>query len=728
MTDPPELAYERLQHLYEISKLLTCFESVERTLPGVIAVIERTLPLRCSIFLMEAETSGTPRAFVWRPPEESAERLQVALAHAERAYAYLVRSGVEPVEEAAEIGSNHSYVLLPLVVARRPIFGALQLEARTTFDERDLVFINSVVNQLAIAVDRQAIIEARQGATESARATAETERAGAELKQAAAERMTEAIRDEFAFARDVSRSLGEGVIAVDLAGRITLFNPAAEQLVVHRAQEAIGRLVREVVQLRHADGTPLTDEEWPFDVAMRRGQPVRSDECLLLSRGRAAFPVNYTCAPLRRAGRVSGAALAFRDIIGVKLAERKQRALADLGALLASSLSDQEILAAIVRFTVPFLADLSFIDEVGEDGVARRLEVVFADAQKQRELGASVGGFTPRPGGKTPQSRVLASGKPLLLSEVHHPAAFAHDDEHAEVIRMTGARSMMVVPLVAQGATFGTLTFIAAESGRRYSADDLDLAEEIGHRVAVAIHNARLYERARRATCARQDVLAVVSHDLKNGLGVIIMNIAMLLKSSADPAAMPLLARIQRSAERMDRLILDLLDSASIEAGHLSIELRQVQAASLVSEVLDANSGLATSKSIRIRSELPEALPAIAADPARLQQVLTNLLTNALKFTPPGGEITVRAERSDDAVTFSVTDTGPGIDAQDLAHVFDRFWQVRDSASLGTGLGLFIVKGIVEAHGGSVWVESTVGSGCTFFVRLPIVSTSTDRR
>ena len=141
------------------------------------------------------------------------------------------------------------------------------------------------------------------------------------------------------------------------------------------------------------------------------------------------------------------------------------------------------------------------------------------------------------------------------------------------------------------------------------------------------------------------------------------------------------------------------------------MELGPVEVAPLVAEVVDALSWIAASKTVRIESDFPEGLPPVVADAARVQQVLVNLLGNALKFTPEGGAISLRAERSGDAVTLSVTDTGRGIPEQDLDHIFDRFWQAGDTARLGTGLGLFIVKGIVDAHRGRVWVESTVGAG-----------------
>ena len=178
----------------------------------------------------------------------------------------------------------------------------------------------------------------------------------------------------------------------------------------------------------------------------------------------------------------------------------------------------------------------------------------------------------------------------------------------------------------------------------------------------------------------------------------------------------------------MNRLLEDLLDTASIEGGRLSVEKEAIDMGPLVAEALEALSPVAASKSLNLTNELPAELPAVLADTPRIQQVLANLLGNAIKFTPQAGTIIVRAEPSDGVVTFSVTDTGPGIPEENVPHLFERLWQAKHTASLGTGLGLFIVKGIVESHEGTVWVESRVGHGSTFFFTLPVARRRGDQK
>jgi signal transduction histidine kinase len=214
--------------------------------------------------------------------------------------------------------------------------------------------------------------------------------------------------------------------------------------------------------------------------------------------------------------------------------------------------------------------------------------------------------------------------------------------------------------------------------------------------------------------------MALVSHDLKNPLSVILMTAASIARrfDASESQQLEQFQMIRRSAERMNRLIRDLLDVASVDAGKLIVEPQSIAVASLVDEAIEAIRPLAAAKTLAIVSELSPDARHVWADPSRLQQVFANLLGNALKFSPQGGSIIVRAEPMDDRVRFAVADSGPGIAQDDLAHLFDRFWQAPRTARMGSGLGLSIVKGIVQAHEGRVWVESKLGAGSTFFFTL----------
>jgi signal transduction histidine kinase len=237
--------------------------------------------------------------------------------------------------------------------------------------------------------------------------------------------------------------------------------------------------------------------------------------------------------------------------------------------------------------------------------------------------------------------------------------------------------------------------------------------------------NARLHEQAQRAIRSRDSLLGVVSHDLRNPLGVILLGSALMRaiprEKDRRTGTRKTIESIHRSAQRMNRLIGDLLVVASVETGNLSVEKRRQSVGSLIGEAVEMVEVLASEKSLHLEADLPQGDAFdVFCDRDRILQVFTNLVGNAIKFTPVGGAVTVRAEKLGDEVWLSVTDTGPGVPAEDLPHVFDRFWQAKKTARLGTGLGLSIAKGIVEAHGGRIWVESKVGVGSTFFFTLPL--------
>jgi signal transduction histidine kinase len=261
---------------------------------------------------------------------------------------------------------------------------------------------------------------------------------------------------------------------------------------------------------------------------------------------------------------------------------------------------------------------------------------------------------------------------------------------------------------------------ISTTAGRRYAQADLPLLDKVAMSAAMAVEKARLYRIAQHAVRMRDDVLGVVAHDLRNPLGTILMQAALLRRRGVEPETW---ARkpsevIERAATRMNRLIQDLLDVARMEGGRLSIDQARVSAWQLLADAAQAQEPLAASASLELRLDADRELPELWADRHRLLQVFENLIGNAIRFTEAGGNIKVGAAARDGYVLFWVADTGTGIAPEHLPHVFERLWQA-SKAGQGAGLGLPIVKGIVEAHGGRVWAESTPGQGSTFLFTIP---------
>jgi PAS domain S-box-containing protein len=247
-------------------------------------------------------------------------------------------------------------------------------------------------------------------------------------------------------------------------------------------------------------------------------------------------------------------------------------------------------------------------------------------------------------------------------------------------------------------------------------------AEQASEQLVESERRSRLaYREAQRATQVRDEVLGIVAHDLRNPLLVIMMEARFLAGHGRELDSTQPAQQIERAVNRMNRLIDDLLDVTRIEAGRLTVERSRISAAQIAQHAGETQRALAASKSLEIRLDVPGNLCEILGDRDRLLQVFENLIGNAIRFAPTGGTITVGAFRQDAAVRFWVSDTGPGIAIEDQPQLFDRFWQARTAKrGGGAGLGLPIVRGIVEAHGGRVWVESAPGSGSTFFFEIPV--------
>jgi len=219
---------------------------------------------------------------------------------------------------------------------------------------------------------------------------------------------------------------------------------------------------------------------------------------------------------------------------------------------------------------------------------------------------------------------------------------------------------------------------------------------------------------------AREEVLGVVAHDLRNPLNTIISSTDLLLNEHLDPARRTELLEVAlRTGRQMNRLIGDLLDTVRMHAGKFTLETEEVAVDTIFRQAEETFSPIAEKRRICLEAGPPNDGVAVRADPFRVSQIIGNLLGNALKFTPERGSVTMRADASDNHVTISISDTGPGIASADIVHLFDDFWQARRNDHRGVGLGLAIAKGVVEAHGGQIWCDSVPGRGSTFSFTLP---------
>jgi PAS domain S-box-containing protein len=408
-------------------------------------------------------------------------------------------------------------------------------------------------------------------------------------------------------------------------------------------------------------------------------------------------------------------------------AARRATFLAEATTLLSSSLDYEKTLEAVAHAAVPWVADWCGVDILGDDGEVRRLAVAHVDPAKvewARELSEHYPYDPEAPHGVP---AVLRTGRAELYAEIPDEllVAAAKDEKHLRIMRDVGFTSVMVVPLAAHGRVFGAITFVTAESGRRYGAEDLAFAEDLARRAALAVENARLYQQAQEANRIKDEFLATLSHELRTPLTAILGWASMLAGGGLDaPDAERAIAAIERNARAQRQIVEDVLDVSRIITGKLRLEMRPVELRALLQDAVESVRPAAEAKGVYLSTLLAPEAGAVTADPHRLQQVMWNLLSNAVKFTPAGGRVEVELRRDGARTSVRVGDTGEGIAPEFLPHVFDRFRQADMGTTRqhgGLGLGLAIVRQLVELHGGEVSAASAGrGLGSTFTLRLPL--------
>jgi len=410
-------------------------------------------------------------------------------------------------------------------------------------------------------------------------------------------------------------------------------------------------------------------------------------------------------------------------------ANGRWRFLADASAVLDGSLDYEQTLANTAQLAVPEVADFCVVVLLGEDGTVRWAHSAHRDPRKQAVLDRLRGFGPPIATPEHPISKALRLGQPQLDSDVRrHLVLDWQEARRLKLVRALGPVASIAVPLSARGRTFGAILFVVtAESGRRYGTHDLELAIDVGRRAGCAIDHALLYTEAERTARERDELMAVVAHDLKNPLNTIQLAANILLEEPDGEAGAREIDRhaigaIGRAATRMQRLIHDLLEVTRAEAGRLKVHSLPVEPMELLRDAVEAHGSIASAKGIVLEASAEGGLPRVLADRERIAQVLSNLIGNALKFTPAGGRVSLHGRSVPPFVRFSVEDNGPGIEPDDQARVFDRFWQAKRQ-QMGTGLGLCIAKSIVEAHGGEIGVQSAVGRGSRFEFSLPLAET-----
>jgi PAS domain S-box-containing protein len=552
----------------------------------------------------------------------------------------------------------------------------------------------------------------------------------------AARRQAELDSQELRRSRDeldlILRSIGEGVKVQGVGDERLLFaNDVAASLCGFDSVEQMMSTPRsEIVQrfeVLREDGTPFPPHEFPGRLALQG----KASTAIMRFRQRQGGEDRWSfvsAAPVLdpATGTTEFAVSVFREFTARKRAEQAWELLAEVGSTLGSSLDYESTLRAVANLAVPALADWCTVEMLGTDGTLRDVAIAHADpaaVQLVREWRLR---WPPSP--DSAMHRVARTGTPeriQLTPEIL--AAAAPDPEHARMLTTLGLRSAMVVPLSIGSQTIGVLTFVTSGSGRDYGPDDLRLAVEIARRASLAVDNARAYLEARTAVRVRDNFLSIASHELRtplSGLSILLTSLIRAvergrLEQLGEQGLRDRLVKAQQQSAQLGRLVDRLLDVSRLSSAELDLDLAETDLGDVVREVVDRLHHIAQENGARIEVRASDKVVG-TWDRVRIDQVITNLLTNALKHAP-GALVTVSVGTSGrQRARLVVSDDGPGIPPDHQQRIFDQFERGTSPSVPGMGLGLWIVRRTVAAHGGSVTLESSPGKGATFTVVLPV--------
>lgn len=539
-----------------------------------------------------------------------------------------------------------------------------------------------------------------------------------------------ALRESEAKFAGILSIAADAIITIDEKQRIRHFNHGAEQIFGYRESELLGQSLELLMPPRFAPAHRHHVDDFARGSETARHMGERR-QVLGRRKNGEEFPADVSISKLATAeGTLFTAVL--RDVSKQKRMERNEHLLAEAGRRLVDTIEYDAILQVVADLPVPDIGDWCVVDVLDRSSSGRVLQ---RTASKQRSEGDSdLAAWRTLKGIALDQdspSRILdviRTGKAELIATLDDAWLEAHAEPlERAALRVLGTGSMIMVPLTTGTRTTGAMTVGANAKRVPLDASDVAVLEALAARASLALDNGYSHALARRATVVRDEVLSVVSHDLRNPLSAVSMCARTLLEHPPASAAerQKLYQSTLDAADWMNQLMQDLLDAASIDAGRLSVAAEPQAVTPLLDAAIEMLSARADADGITVIRDTDTALPFVNADGTRVIQVLSNLLSNAIKYSPRGATVTIGATPGVDDVTIWIRDRGPGIAPEHLPYIFDRFWHVRGASRVrGTGLGLAIARGIVGAHGGRIWVESELGVGSTFFFTLPVARLS----
>jgi PAS domain S-box-containing protein len=531
----------------------------------------------------------------------------------------------------------------------------------------------------------------------------------------------------------IVESSDDAIVSKDLNGMVLSWNQAAQRMFGYTAEEMIGSSIRRIIP---AD---RQSEEDTVLESIRAGRRVDHFETIRRSRDGKLVPVSLTISPIIDAdGTVIGASKIARDISDRKRAEQQAARIAERDAFLAqatltlaSSLEHEDTLRMLARLTVPYLADYCAFDVVNPEGMVTRVAVAHVLPEKA-ELAEDVRARYDDPDAPNSARFVMRTKSASFIQHITEDmlvTAARGDAQHLAGLRELGLISYLCVPIVAHERTLGAMTLATAESGRQFSDGDLRIAHDLATRAALAIDTAQTYQQLDSANRLKDEFLATLSHELRTPLNAVLGYARMLQSGAISQEKIPqALDVIDRNAGALAQIVEDVLDVSRIVLGKARLKMEPTDVAAVVEDAVATVRPAAEARGLKLKCSLGHGTASIIGDHSRLQQVVWNILSNAVKFTPRGGNVDVRVTQDDSHVEIIVTDTGIGFPPSFRPYVFERFRQAESGTTRlhgGLGLGLAIARHIVEMHGGTIEAESRgENTGATFTVVLPLSKVS----
>lgn len=533
----------------------------------------------------------------------------------------------------------------------------------------------------------------------------------------------EALREANDRLRSVVNHVVDGIITIDDKGIVQSFNPAAERIFQCPAEQVLGRNVKCLMPEPFHSGHDTYIQNY-----------LKSGDAKIIGIGRevtgrrvdgTTFPLDLAVSEFEVGERRYFTGI-IRDITEHKRTEETKQFLADATALLATLTDYNSTLQKVSELAVPLFADWCVVELLDNDNRIQLAAFAHREIARESLIRQVEKNISETDLKDSVMKQVLRDGNSVLITDMTDPSDYlvTVDEENSELIRTLNPQSIMFVPLKARKRTIGVMKFVYSDSARRYDQSDLSIAEDLAHRMAIAIENAQLNEAIRDGDQRKDEFLAMLAHELRNPLAPI-MNALEILNLSGNGSPLEAKARetMRRQIDHMVRLVDDLLDLSRIMRGKIELRKEKVLLSSVIDRAVETTQPAIDAHGHEFHIHRPRQPVWVDADPVRLSQVVANLLSNAAKYTPEGGKIQLFCRQVQSEVTIEIEDNGVGIEPDYLPYLFDLFQQAPrtiERSEGGLGIGLTLVHRLVKMHNGTVRAHSTGKSkGSKFTITLP---------